>query len=142
MALKDHRRNKTDAELRFIAEHGGMIGVTMFPPFMRRGNESTLDDYLDAIEHTIDVGGEDHVAIGTDFTQGVDDAGMQYFVHDKGYGRRLMELGEVRFPEGFSRIEEYPNLTRAMEQRGWAEGRIRKVLGENWLRIFAEVWGA
>ena len=142
MALKDHPRNKTDEELKFIAERGGVVGVTMFPPFMPRGNDSTIDDYLDAIEHTINICGEDHTAIGTDFTQGKDDAGMQYFVHDKGYGRRLMPLGEVRFPEGFTRIEEYPNVTRAMERRGWAETRIRKVLGENWLRLFADTWGA
>lgn len=141
-ALKDHRRNKTDEELRFIASRGGLVGVTMFPPFMRNGNESTLDDYLDAIEHTINICGEEHVAIGTDFTQDVDEAGMQYFVHDKGYGRRLMPLGQVSNPPGFGRIEEYPNLSAAMEQRGWDEPRIRKILGENWIRMFKEVWGS
>jgi membrane dipeptidase len=140
-ALKDHPRNKTDDELRFMADHGGMIGVTMFPPFMRRGNDSTLDDYLDAIEHTINICGEDVVGIGTDFTQDVDDTRMQYFVHDKGYGRRLMELKEVVNAKEFGRIGQYPNLTAGMERRGWPEGRIRKVLGENWVRFFKEVWG-
>lgn len=140
-ALKDHPRNKTDEELRFIAEHGGMVGVTMFPPFMQRGNESTLDDYLNAIEHTINICGEDQVGIGTDFTQDVTDEGMQYFVHDKGYGRRLLEIKEVINPKEFGRIEQYPNFTTGMERRGWSESRMRKVLGENWLRHFKEVWG-
>lgn len=139
-ALKDHPRNKTDEELRLIAEHGGMVGVTMFPPFMRRGNDSTLDDYLDAIEHTINVCGEDHVAIGTDFTQDVDDQGIQYMCHDKGYGRVLLEVGPVVFSKQFSRIEQYPNLTAGMEARKWREPRIRKLLGENWMRIFGETW--
>jgi len=140
-ALKDHARNKTDDELRFIADRGGLVGVTMFPPFMRRGNSSTVDDYLDAIEHTIDVAGEDHVAIGTDFTQGRSDDEMQYFVHDKGYARRLMPLGKVVMPKGIRRIEDFPNLTAGMEARGWREARIRKVMGRNWVRLFAEVWG-
>lgn len=141
MALKEHPRNKTDEDLRFIAEHGGMVGVTMFPPFMRRGNDSTVEDYLDAIDHTIKVCGEDHVAIGTDFTQDVTDAGMQYFVHDKGHGRRLLEIKEVVNPKEFGRIDQFPNLTAAMAKRRWGETRIRKVMGENWLRIFGEVWG-
>jgi membrane dipeptidase len=52
-ALKDHPRKKTDAQLKQISEHGGFVGVTMFPPFLRCGAESTIDDYLDAIEHTV-----------------------------------------------------------------------------------------
>jgi membrane dipeptidase len=138
--LKDHPRNKTDAELRFIAEHGGLIGVTMFPPFMARGNDSTLDDYLDAIEHVIQLCGEEHVAIGTDFTQGVDAAGIQYFTHDKGNGRELLKVGQVINPPGLSSIDEFPNLTAAMQARRWPESRIRRVLGENWVRLFGAVW--
>ena len=42
--LKAHPRNKSDEELRFIAEHGGFVGVTMFPPFLERGTASTVDD--------------------------------------------------------------------------------------------------
>lgn len=140
-AIKDHSRNKSDADLRLIAEHGGLVGVTMFPPFMRRGNDSTLDDYLDAIEHTIDVCGEDHVAIGTDFTQDYGAEFMRYVTHDQGHGRKLLEVGEVVFPKQFGRIEQFPNLTAAMQARKWSEPRTRKVLGENWLRLFSEVWG-
>lgn len=140
-AIKDHSRNKTDADLRLLAECGGMVGVTMFPPFMRRGNDSTLDDYLDAIAHTIDVCGEDHVAIGTDFTQGHGAEFMHYVTHDQGYGRKLLEVGEVVFPKQFGRIEQFPALTAAMQARHWSERRIRKVVGENWLRFFGEIWG-
>jgi membrane dipeptidase len=140
-ALKDHPRNKTDQELRLIAEHGGMVGVTMFPPFLRGGNDSTLDDYLDAIEHTLKICGEDRVGIGTDFTQDVTMQDLQYLLHDKGYGRRLLQIDEVINAHDFSRIEQYPNLTARMERRGWSETRIRKLLGENWMRIFRDVWG-
>jgi len=140
-ALKDHGRNKTDEELRFIAERGGMIGVTMFPPFMPRGNDSSLDDYLDAIEHTIRIAGEDQVGIGTDFTQGQGQEAFDYYTRDKGTGRMLLpRLGSVTFPDGFGSIQEFPNLTRAMERRGWAATRIRKVMGGNWVRMFGEVW--
>ncbi len=141
-ALKAHPRNKTDEQLRFIADHGGFVGVTMFPAFLPRGGESTIEDYLDAMEHTIDLVGEDQVGVGTDFTQGYGEEFFRYLNHDKGRFRKLVEFGPVDMPEGIRRIEDFPNLTAAMERRGWPETRIRKVMGENWLRVLQEVWGA
>ncbi|MDX1431741.1 MAG: dipeptidase [Gammaproteobacteria bacterium] len=139
--LKAHPRNKSDEELRFIAEHGGFVGVTMFPPFLRRGAESTVDDYVEAIDYVIDLAGEDSVGIGTDFTQGHGEPFFRWITHDKGYARRLTEFGEIKFPEGFSSIGDFPNVTAAMERAGWSERRIRKVLGLNWLRVLDEAWG-
>jgi membrane dipeptidase len=140
-ALKAHPRNKTDAQLRAIVARGGFIGVTMFPPFLRRGTEATVEDYLEVIEHTINVVGEDHVGIGTDFTQGYGQPFFDWITHDKGYARRLVDLGEIVMPAGLRRIEDFPNLTGAMERAGWPERRIRKVLGLNWMRLLREVWG-
>lgn len=139
--LKKHPRNKSDEELRFIADHGGFIGVTMFTPFLRRGGESTVDDYIEAIEYVIDIAGENRIGIGTDFTQGHGDPFFQWITHDKGYARQLTNFGEIKFPDGFSTIGDYPNLTAAMGRAGWSETRIRNVLGENWLRLLEEVWG-
>ena len=140
-ALKEHPRNKNDVELHFMADRGGFVGVTMFPAFLKRGAASTVDDYVEAIDHVIGVTGEDCVGIGTDFTQGYDKAFFDYICHDKGYCRRLVEFGEVINAEGMRTIAEFPNLTAAMERAGWPEGRIRKVMGENWLRYLKEVWG-
>jgi membrane dipeptidase len=49
-------------------------------------------------------------------------------------------LGEIVNPAGMRTIGDFPNLTAAMERAGWPEGKIRKVMGENWLRLLAEVW--
>lgn len=138
--LKAHPRNKSDEELRFIAERGGFIGVTMFPAFLRRGTAATVEDYLEAIEYVLDIAGEDCVGIGTDFTQDQDQAFFDSLTHDKGYARKLTDFAEVINPLGMRRIGDFPNLTRAMEQAGWPEPRIRKVMGENWLRVLGEVW--
>ncbi|MFN0166131.1 MAG: dipeptidase [Bryobacteraceae bacterium] len=140
-ALKQHPRNKTDEELRFLAEHGGFIGVTMFPPFLKRGVDSTVADYVEAIQHVLNIAGEDSVGIGTDFTQGHDESFFEWVSHDKGTGRRLTSLGEIINPAGLRTIGEFPNLTAAMQQAGWTETRIRKVMGESWLRFLKEVWG-
>ena len=139
--LKEHPRNKSDDELRFIADRGGFVGVTMFPPFLKRGANATVDDYIEAIEYVIDIAGEDSVGIGTDFTQGYGEPFFDWITRDKGYARRLTEFGEIVFPEGFSSIGDFPNLTAAMERAGWSGNRMRKILGLNWLRLLDEVWG-
>ena len=99
--LKEHPRNKSDEELRFIADHGGFIGVTMFTPFLKRGGESTVDDYIEAIDYIIDIAGEDRIGIGTDFTQGHGDPFYKWITRDKGYARTLTEFGEIKFPMDF-----------------------------------------
>lgn len=140
--LKPHPRNKTDAQLRFIAERGGFVGVTMFPPFLKRGARSTVDDYVEAIEYVIDLVGEAQVGIGTDFTQGWGPEFFDWITRDKGRTRKLTEFGEILNPEGLRTIGEFPNLTAAMQRRGWKEARIRRVMGENWVALLREVWGA
>ena len=138
--LKEHPRNKSDEQLRFIASRGGFIGVTMFPPFLKRGITATVDDYVEAIEYVINVAGEDCVGIGTDFTQGYEQGFFDWITHDKGRHRRLTDFGTVRNPEGVRHDGELPNLTVAMQRAGWTEPRIRKVIGGNWLRVFKDVW--
>src|SRR3954451_5210289 len=77
----------------------------------------------------------------TDFTQDQDDAFFEYLCLDKGYGWRVTgPLGEIVNPAGMRTIGDFPNLTAAMEHAGWPGAKIRKVMGENWLRLLAEVW--
>jgi len=139
--LKEHPRNKSDAELRFIAENGGFVGVTMFTPFLRAGVDATVDDYVEAIEYVMNIVGEDAIGIGTDFTQGQDQAFFEWLTHDKGYARRLTNFGTIINPEGIRTIGEFGNLTEALLRRGMSERQVRKIMGENWMRVLKEVWG-
>jgi membrane dipeptidase len=140
--LKAHPRNKSDEQLKFIADHGGFIGVTMFPPFLKRGIDATVDDYVEAIGYVINLAGEDCVGYGTDFTQGYGQDFFDLITHDKGRHRRLTDFGTVLNPAGIRTIGETPNLTAAMEKAGWKPSRIEKIIGRNWLRVFRDVWGA
>jgi membrane dipeptidase len=139
--LKDHPRNKSDDELKFIADHGGFIGVTMFAPFLRKGIESTIDDYAEAIEYVVNIAGIDQVGIGTDFTQGHDQAFFEMLTHDKGYARRLTRFGKIINPEGIRTVGEFGNLTETLLRRGFDEASVRKIMGENWVRVLGDVWG-
>ena len=140
--LKEHPRNKSDGQLKFIADHGGFVGVTMFPPFLRKGPQSTVDDYVEAIDYVVNLVGEDCVGIGTDFTQDHDESFFDWITMDKGYARRLTRFDEISNPKGVQRIGEFPNLTAATQRAGWPERKIRKIMGENWLRVLEQVWGS
>ncbi|GGB48786.1 hypothetical protein GCM10011502_22560 [Oceanisphaera marina] len=140
--LKDHPRNKSDEELRFIADHGGFVGVTMFAPFLKNGINSTIDDYVEAIAYVMERVGEDAIGIGTDFTQGHDQNFFEWLTHDKGYARRLTRFGDIINPEGIRTIGEFPNLTEALLRHGFSPRQVEKVMGGNWMRVLKDVWGA
>ena len=140
--ILDHPRNKTDAEVRAVADRGGLIGVATYPPFLPWGDETTVDQCVEVFEHMINVAGEEAVGIGTDFTQDQDVAFFEWLRRDKGRGRLLVPGTPrvPRLPEGLATIAEFPNLCTAMARRGWKESRIRRVLGENWLRFLRDAW--
>jgi membrane dipeptidase len=141
LGLKEHPRNKSDEELKFIADRNGFIGITMFAPFLKKGIDSTVDDYVEAIDYVIDLVGEDCVGIGTDFTQGHDQTFFDMLTHDKGYARRLTNFGKIVNPLGIRTLGEFPNLTATMLKHDWSEQKIRKVMGENWINVLIDVWG-
>ena len=141
-ALLDHPRNKSDGQMRHIADRGGLVGVATYTPFLPWKDESTVDQCVEVFEHVINVAGEEHVGIGTDFTQDQDAGFFDWLRRDKGTGRILMQGADKvpPGPKGLGTLDEYPNLTAAMERRGWDTGRIERILGGNWLRLFREVW--
>lgn len=64
-ALKDVSRNKSDGLFKRYADKGG---VSLFAPGLAASNDATMADVVDAIAYMIKLVGEDHVAIGTDFS--------------------------------------------------------------------------
>lgn len=140
--LKEHPRNRSDEELKYIADNGGFVGVTMFTPFLKAGINATIEDYVEAIRYVYNIVGEDAIGIGTDFTQGQDQNFFEYLTHDKGYARRLTRFGEIINPKGIRTVGEFPNLTEALLKDGFSENQVRKIMGDNWVNLLKEVWGA
>ena len=139
-AFLHHPRNKSDEQLSAVVGQGGFVGFATYPPFMAQGPATTVEDCVDVLEYLVNLLGEDNVGIGTDFTQGQDRAFFNYLSHDKVPVRP--GKGVTVMPKGLRTSGEFPNLTRVMCERDWTEARIRKVMGENWLRFLAEVWGS
>jgi len=144
LGMKDAKRNKSDNLLREMGQRGGMIGLSQFGPFMQKGNDSTIDDYVAAAEYVINVVGEDSVGIGSDASEGHGrpSAFMQWCNRDKGYARQLSPWGADKVVKPLGPLAERAKLGEAMMRAGWSEELQRKVLGENWVRYLKQIWGA
>ncbi len=141
--LKQHPRNKSDEQLRAIADAGGFVGFASYTPFLPKGAASTLDDCIAGMDYLINLVGEQNVGIGTDWVQDQDIAFFDYLTADKGRGRATTHRYEKvpPMPKGLDTLGDFGNFIPAMQRAGWSESRIRGVCGENWLRFLGEVWG-
>jgi membrane dipeptidase len=140
-SLVDNPRNKDDEQLLALAETGGVVGAVAFRSFLAPpSREATLDDLLDQIAYLVELLGPDHVAIGTDFTEGRP-AGFL----ERAFGRHAPPNVTPDWPwvgpAGLRTIDELPNLTRGLVARGHDEATVRKILGGNLLRVLALAWG-
>lgn len=153
-ALTDHVRNVPDSILARLPENGGLVMQVFYPPYVsepyrlydersqqvaqvdiqqRFGSDNarieqelerwraenpaptaTIGDVADHIEHIRDVAGIDYVGIGSDFD------------------------GIPTYVEGLEDVSTFPALLVELSRRGWSDGDLRKVAGENLLRVMSE----
>ena len=157
-AVFAHPRNLDDEMLRALAAKGGVVMINYYPGYndpevapqlrawfrrhaadlasLREAHKGdlraisramraiaaadplpkgSLARLLDHFDHALRVAGEDHVGLGSDFD------------------------GVPSMPVELDEVSDLPNLTRGLLERGWSEEIVRKVLGENLLRVMGEV---
>jgi membrane dipeptidase len=149
-SVTDHPRNVPDSVLRLMPEDGGVVMVTFVPGFVsetfrawsaaraaeqaRLGSlepgdpaavtagiqawdaanpvpDTGIADVVAHIQHVRQIAGIDHVGLGGDFD------------------------GVARLPTGLEGVDAYPRLLAALMAEGWTEADIRKLAGENVLRV-------
>jgi len=148
-ALTDLPRNKTDEELRLVAETGGIVGI-YFMPFLAADGTAVAEDVVRHIEHAVQVCGEEHVGIGTDGgTTAVDDMDAAYEAARRdvearraaGIGATGERPGVVPFIPDLQGPDQFRKLAGMLLARGHSTGRVERILGLNALRVVREVWG-
>lgn len=128
--VTDHPRNVPDDVLERLPDNGGVVMITFVPAFINadvaeysRQNpeadpaaapKATLDDVIAHIEHVRRVAGVDHVGIGSDFD------------------------GISSTPVGLEDVSTFPVLFAALSERGWTEAELRKLAGDNVLRVWRQ----
>ena len=138
-ALCDHLRNKSDEALKAVAERGGVIGLNVISSYAgtRPGVEPDIEDYYNMMDYVVELVGTDHVGIGTDISPDWAPEEIKKFFE------AYPELTgtEVHLP-GLDSVIYFKDLTQGLLDRGYTEENVRKILGDNWLRLFRTVWGA
>jgi len=156
-AIVDHPRDVSDDILRLVAKNGGVVMVNFFPAYVSAARNqweadraaemaryssppygglyigqpdrakaalarwesehprpvTTLAQVADHIDHIREVAGVEHVGLGSDF-DGIPDA-----------------------PQGLDAVDRYPDLLVELMRRGWTDGDVAKLAGENVLRVMA-----
>lgn len=150
-AIANHPRNLTDEMIKEIASTGGVVQINFYPPFLnsnyadkfwplcdvfeeaekrwKEDPEKHKDEYdkakremfalerpsykeiVDHIDHVVKLVGSNHVGIGTDF-DGIEVA-----------------------PQGMESVDKLPILTEELKLRGYSDEDVRKIMGENFLRL-------
>lgn len=140
-SLVDHKRNKPDDLLKAVADSGGIVGANIFPPFIKAKGQADLSDYIRAIDYLVNLVGIEHVGIGTDFTEGQDAEFFRWILKGTSKTSPRMPLSlPILNPAGIETPRDFPNITAALLDHGYPEEHVRKILGENFLRVFSEVW--
>jgi len=148
-----HDRGKSDEFARAIAEQGGYFGVVAIPGFIRDSPGATVEDVVRHIDHLVNICGIDHVGIGTDKAgPGPTTSSMIEYPDNMPkqipgeFNRAGFRAEEHRLTAeydmaDFQSFGDWPNITVALAAAGYREDELRKLLGLNYLRLFAEVVG-
>lgn len=139
-----HPRSKTDEEIRAMAEKGGVMGVVALGYLVGPdpGGRTTIESYVDHIDHVVQIAGIDHVGVASDFVvQGISSSATR----EDWYEPRLESFKpsyQVRWPPWIPELDSpnrYNSVAAILDQRGYSSGDIEKVLGLNWLRYYQQV---
>jgi membrane dipeptidase len=135
------KRLKTDEVLKSLADKGGVAGVSAIPNQLSGNEEQGIEDMLNHIDYMVKLIGVDHVAIGLDIVFGDH---VEYHRQAAKTTFKLDYIGqglEAPYMYGIESPEEWANITRGLVARGYSDEDIRKILGENALRVIKEVVG-
>lgn len=147
-ALSDLPRNTTDANLRALAERGGVAGM-IFWPYLTKKAQPMAEDLIRHLEHAIDVCGEDHVGLGTDATLSPVPRTPEFEKDNREAIAGMVEDGvfEPGRPENLylflpdlNHLTRFETLAALLSKRGHSDARIGKILGGNFARVMTEVW--
>ncbi len=139
-ALCDAVRNKTDEQIKALAQKGGIMSLNVFSPFCKKGGNATLDDFLNLIDYAVNIAGVEHVGLGFDFAPfQTKDEFARWKTDNPEIGKGVDY--ETKHPKGIESVLFLPELTKGLARRGYSEEEIKKILGGNTLNLFKKVWG-
>jgi membrane dipeptidase len=112
--IYNHKRNLSNEQLQAIFKRDGVVGLTFYPCFITDEKKVDVSHFLKHVDHVLALGGENHLAFGSDFD------GIPYTMDD------------------LINVESYVILIEALLKQ-YKEEQVKKWLHVNWLRVFSAV---
>lgn len=122
-------RNLTDDQLRKIAESGGLVGINSFNEFVHKDTDKqNIEMLVRHVSHMAEVMGTDHIGIGMDYCDFLDDSSMSSFSSQ-----------ETSYTVGLEDASKTYNIVTELKKAGFSEDEIEKVAYKNFHRIIKEI---
>jgi membrane dipeptidase len=139
-ALNDHVRATSDEVIRKMAAKGGVMGIASFRIFVTAAEPTTIEDYVNHIDHVAQLVGIDHVGIGTDSNLYGYDA-MDQAISDqiKAFQGPLYKFRERQDIDGLNTPTKYVAIVDRLLARGYSDADVAKVMGGNFRRLLHAV---
>jgi membrane dipeptidase len=146
-AVHTHLRNKTDEQLRALADKGGVMGIYDLPYLTASPRQPTVDDYMAHMEHALRIMGEDHVGVGSDASiQPFDTSpkGMAEFEKSEKVrqqsGLAAPEEDRPTYVVGLNMPRRIEVITDGLLKRGYSTRVAEKVIGANFAKVLTDIW--
>ncbi len=148
--LCPHPRNKSDKVIKTLADNGGLFCVFNMSGWMTKEPSGPMAVFMDHLKHAINIAGEDHVGFGTDGDPAEMVPGQlewELGISQESFDNNVKNHPQLSWKIKHMRIKELNsphrllNLAKAMDQAGYKERTIEKVIGGNYFRLFKEVVG-
>lgn len=136
-----HPRCKTDEAIRNMARSGGVMGITAVRNFVKNDEPTTIEDYVNHIDHVAKLVGIEHVGIGTDADlDGYDALPKPVYDQLKAGYKSSYSFRDKLDIEGLDHPMKIFDLTEALLRRGYGKDNIRAILGGNFKRALGSIW--
>jgi len=146
-AVHPHPRNKTDDQLRALADKGGVVGIYDLPYLAASPKQPTVEDYMAHMVHALQVAGEEHVGVGSDVSIKPFDTspeGMARFAKFQAErqksGLAAPEEDRPHYVVGLSTPRKIEVIADQLLKRGYSARVTENVIGANFVRVLSEIW--
>ena len=114
-SICNHPRNLSDEMIRELSRQGGVAGLNLYPYFLHKSGKTTVEQMAEHVVHMYAIGGEDVIAVGTDFDG-----------YDEGESE-VTHMGQMEL------------VFEAIKKRGFSERQMEKFWHGNVLRVLREL---
>jgi microsomal dipeptidase-like Zn-dependent dipeptidase len=142
-----HKRNKSDAIIRALAEKGGVIGCAAYRNITPPAACDSVDAWAEMVARTVEIAGIEHVALGTDFSHHNTEAYLDWmrvgrWTRTVQYGASMnASRAPSEKPAWIKRVNGLADVAPALARAGFSAGEVEQIASGNWLRVYRANFG-